>query len=127
MNGFRDGSLQIMVATDIAARGIDVTTISHVINYDMPSTVESYIHRIGRTGRADRIGEAYTLTLDEDQLLVRKIERVLGKRIEQRRLDDFNYDAKAAGATRHPTLVQARPRRPANNNRHRHGKHQKQN
>jgi ATP-dependent RNA helicase RhlE len=128
MNGFRDGSLQIMVATDIAARGIDVTTISHVINYDMPSTVESYIHRIGRTGRADREGEAYTLTLDEDQLLVRKIERVLGNRLEQRRLEDFNYDAKAAGPARHPTLVQARPRRPVNNNnRSRHGSNQKQN
>ena len=115
MNGFRDGSLKIMVATDIAARGIDVNTISHVINYDMPSTVESYIHRVGRTGRAEREGEAYTLTLQEDQLLVRKIERVLGSKLEQRRLEDFNYDAKSAGPARHPTLKPARSSRPANN------------
>ncbi len=114
MNGFRDGSLKIMVATDIAARGIDVNTISHVINYDMPSTVESYIHRIGRTGRAERVGEAYTLTVQEDQLLVRKIERVLGRQIEQRKLTDFNYAAKSAGPARHPTLKHVRPRRPVN-------------
>lgn len=113
MNGFRDGSLQILVATDIAARGIDVTTVSHVINYDMPNTVESYIHRIGRTGRAERAGEAYTFTLQEDQLLVRKIERVLGNKLEQRKLEGFNYDAKAAGAPNHPTMKIAQSRRPA--------------
>lgn len=105
MNGFRDGTLQILVATDIAARGIDVTSISHVINYDMPSTVESYIHRIGRTGRADKEGEAYTLTTDDDRDLIRKIERVLGNQLEQRKLDDFNYTAKASGPARHPTLT----------------------
>jgi ATP-dependent RNA helicase RhlE len=116
MNGFRDGSLQIMVATDIAARGIDVNSISHVVNFDMPSTVESYIHRIGRTGRAERVGEAYTLTTQEDQLLVRKIERVLGSRLEQRTLEDFNYDAKAAGPARHPTLKHVQPKRNTNNN-----------
>ncbi len=112
MNGFRDGSLQILVATDIAARGIDVTTVSHVINYDMPSTVEAYIHRIGRTGRAERDGEAYTFTQHEDQHLVRKIERVLGSKLAQRKLDDFNYDAKAAGIARHPTLKIVHSRRP---------------
>jgi ATP-dependent RNA helicase RhlE len=116
MNGFRDGSLQIMVATDIAARGIDVNSISHVVNFDMPSTVESYIHRIGRTGRAERVGEAYTLTTQEDQLLVRKIERVLGSRLEQRKLEDFNYDAKAAGPARHPTLKPVPPKRNTNSN-----------
>jgi ATP-dependent RNA helicase RhlE len=118
MNGFRDGSLQIMVATDIAARGIDVNSISHVVNFDMPSTVESYIHRIGRTGRAERVGEAYTLTTQEDLLLIRKIERVLGKKLEQRTLEDFNYDAKAVGPARHPTLkyAQPKPNRSANNN-----------
>jgi len=115
MNGFRDGSLKILVATDIAARGIDVTSISHVINYDMPSTVESYIHRIGRTGRAEKIGEAYTLILQEDQILIRKIERVLGSRLEQRKLEGFNYDAKGTGPARHPTLQQARPQRSSSN------------
>jgi len=116
MNGFRDGSLQILVATDIAARGIDVTTISHVINYDMPSTVESYIHRIGRTGRAARIGEAYTLTVQEDLLLVRKIEKVLGNKLEQRRITGFNYDVKSTAAPRNPTLKYVPQRRPSTNN-----------
>lgn len=115
MNGFRDGSLQILVATDIAARGIDVTSTSHVINYDMPSTVESYIHRIGRTGRAEKNGDAYTLTTQEDMLLVRKIERVLGSKLEQRQLADFNYDAKAAGPARHPTLKIVQRKHPGNN------------
>lgn len=91
MNSFRDGSLQILVATDIASRGIDVTKISHVINYDMPNTVETYIHRIGRTGRADKMGEAFTLVTQEDLSQVRDIERVLGNRLEQRKLDDFDY------------------------------------
>jgi ATP-dependent RNA helicase RhlE len=98
MSGFRDGSLQILVATDIASRGIDVTTISHVINFDIPSTVEAYIHRIGRTGRAAKEGDAFTLITDEDLSEVRSIERVLGKKLEQRKLEDFNY--KAAGPSR---------------------------
>ena len=91
MDGFRDGSLQILVATDIASRGIDVTSISHVINYDIPSTVETYIHRIGRTGRAAKEGEAFTLITPEDQSQVRAIERVLGRKIEQHIFDNFNY------------------------------------
>jgi ATP-dependent RNA helicase RhlE len=91
MNGFRDGSVQILVATDIASRGIDVSGISHVINYDMPDTVEAYIHRIGRTGRADKMGEAFTLITDEDNIEVRNIERVLGNRLEQCKLEDFDY------------------------------------
>jgi ATP-dependent RNA helicase RhlE len=95
MNGFRDGSLQILVATDIAARGIDVTSISHVINYDIPDTVENYIHRIGRTGRAAKEGEAFTLITRDDQSEVRAIERVQGRKIEQREFDDFDYAAKA--------------------------------
>jgi ATP-dependent RNA helicase RhlE len=95
MSGFRDGTLQILVATDIASRGIDVTSISHVINYDIPSTVEAYIHRIGRTGRAAKEGEAFTLITQEDQSEVRAIERVLGKKIEQCKLEDFDYATSA--------------------------------
>lgn len=96
MNGFRDGSVQILVATDIASRGIDVKNISHVFNYDMPNTVEAYIHRIGRTGRADKTGEAFTLITSENHAEVRNIERTLGKKIEQRILDGFDYNAKEA-------------------------------
>ena len=91
INGFRDGTYDLLVATDVASRGIDVSDVSHVINFDMPTTVDAYIHRIGRTGRAEHTGEAFTLTLSEDEPLVRKIESVLGSRIERRRLPDFDY------------------------------------
>jgi len=93
MNGFRDGTVQILVATDIASRGIDVSAISHVINYDIPDTVEAYIHRIGRTGRADKKGEAFTLVTHEDHDEVSNIERVLGNRLEHCKLEDFDYSA----------------------------------
>jgi ATP-dependent RNA helicase RhlE len=91
LDGFRDGKFQILVATDIAARGIDVTQISHVINYDIPSTPEAYIHRIGRTGRATRSGEAFTLVTEEDKIMVRAINRIIGSKIEQRFLSTFDY------------------------------------
>lgn len=91
INGFRDGKYDILVATDIAARGIDVSEISHVINYDMPDTVDAYTHRIGRTGRAENSGEAFTFASQEDALMIRDIEKVLGTRIEQRSLSGFDY------------------------------------
>lgn len=93
LNGFRDGTFQILVATDIAARGIDVSQVSHVINYDIPSTPEAYTHRIGRTGRAARSGDAFTLVSSEDTDMIRAIERVLGSRIKNATVDGFNYDA----------------------------------
>ena len=92
LDGFRDGTYQILVATDIAARGIDVTRVSHVINYDIPSTPDAYIHRIGRTGRATRSGEAFTFITGEDKVMVRAINRIIGASIEQRILPDFDYD-----------------------------------
>ena len=95
LDGFRDGTFQILVATDIAARGIDVTKISHVINYDIPSTPEAYIHRIGRTGRATRSGEAFTLVTGEDKDMVRAINRIIGSEIEQRILSTFEYGSPA--------------------------------
>ncbi len=95
IDGFRDGSYKIMVATDIASRGIDVTQISHVINYDMPDTVDAYTHRIGRTGRVSRTGDAFTLLTAEDEPLVRPIERALGEKIERRQLEGFDYRAPA--------------------------------
>jgi len=93
LEGFRDGTFQILVATDIAARGIDVTQVSHVINYDIPSTPEAYIHRIGRTGRATRSGEAFTLITGEDKDMVRAIDKTIGASIERRTLADFDYNA----------------------------------
>ena len=99
MNGFKSGKYQVLVATDIAARGIDVSNVSHVINYDMPSTPEAYIHRIGRTGRAERSGEAFTLITDEDKQMVKAIHGVIGMPVVQRTLSDFNYHAPLATTT----------------------------
>ncbi len=95
LDGFRDGSYQILVATDIAARGIDVSNISHVINYDMPDTTDAYTHRIGRTGRAAKTGDAFTFVCKEDEPQVRAIERVLGARIERRVVKNFDYTTPA--------------------------------
>lgn len=94
LNSFRDGSLQILVATDIASRGIDVAGISHVINYDIPETVEAYTHRIGRTGRANKLGDAFTLVTREDMSKVRAIERTTGVRLKNITIADFDYNAR---------------------------------
>jgi ATP-dependent RNA helicase RhlE len=91
LDGFRDGSYQVLVATDIAARGIDVSRISHVINYDIPDCPDSYTHRIGRTGRAEKTGDAFTFVTREDEPMVRSIERVLGSKVERRLLQGFDY------------------------------------
>lgn len=91
LDGFRDGSYQVLVATDIAARGIDVSRISHVINYDMPDTTDAYTNRIGRTGRAAKTGDAFTFITREDDDMVRSIERVLGEKVERRTLKGFDY------------------------------------
>ena len=96
MDGFRDGRFDIMVATDIAARGIDVSQISHVINFDIPGTPEAYTHRIGRTGRAAKTGDAYTFVSQEDDGMVREIERRMGNRIERRKLEGFDYTKAAS-------------------------------
>jgi ATP-dependent RNA helicase RhlE len=93
LNGFKDGRYQIMVATDIAARGLDVENISHVINFDMPDTADAYIHRIGRTGRMERTGDAFTLVTTEDGELVRTLEKIMGKPLPRRTMDDFDYKA----------------------------------
>jgi ATP-dependent RNA helicase RhlE len=95
LNGFRSGKYQILVATDIAARGIDVSQISHVINYDMPDTADAYTHRIGRTGRAARTGDAFTFVTRKERDFVWNIEKVLGEKIESRTLEDFDYTVKA--------------------------------
>jgi ATP-dependent RNA helicase RhlE len=92
IDGFREGKYDILAATDVAARGIDVADISHVINFDVPDTADAYTHRIGRTGRAHRSGEAFTLAGQADEPMIREIEKLLGSKIERRRLPDFNYD-----------------------------------
>jgi superfamily II DNA/RNA helicase len=91
LDGFRDGSYRILVATDIAARGIDVLGISHVINYDMPDTIDAYTHRIGRTGRAEKTGDAFSFITREDEYVVRGIEHILGEKMERRAMKEFDY------------------------------------
>jgi len=93
LNGFKSGKYQVMVATDIAARGLDVESISHVINYDVPDTVDAYIHRIGRTGRAEQEGDAFTIVTPEDNDMVRDIERALGQKIARLTVEGFDYSA----------------------------------
>jgi ATP-dependent RNA helicase RhlE len=94
LDGFRNGKFDVLVATDIAARGIDVSEISHVINFDMPDTVDAYIHRIGRTGRAQATGKAFTFCTSEDESMIRDIEKVLGHKIDRERLDGFDYSSR---------------------------------
>jgi ATP-dependent RNA helicase RhlE len=89
MDNFRNGRIRVLVATDIASRGIDVSQISHVINYDMPDTADAYTHRIGRTGRMTRLGTALTLVTQDDLPMVRTIERLLGRSLEKRKLAGF--------------------------------------
>ena len=110
LEGFRDGTFQILVATDIAARGIDVTQVSHVINYDVPSTPDAYIHRIGRTGRATHSGEAFTFVTRDDRDMVRAIHRIIDSKIEQRTLSTFDYKATAPMRDNHPKRAR-KPRR----------------
>ncbi len=92
LDGFRAGSFKVMVATDIASRGLDVLEISHVINYDMPDGTDTYIHRIGRTGRVGQSGDAFTFVTREDEPMVRLIEQVLKKPLERRTLSGFDYN-----------------------------------
>ena len=92
LNGFRNGRYEVMVATDIAARGIDVEQISHVINFDVPHHPEDYVHRIGRTGRAQSIGDAFTIMTGEDVQEVAAIERFIGHKIPRMKLDGFAYE-----------------------------------
>ncbi len=103
LDEFRRGMSQIMVATDVAARGIDVDDISHVINFDVPETPETYIHRIGRTARGDATGDAFTLVDREEEPLIRDIERILKQALPRVTLPDFDYKkAPAEGASQAP-------------------------
>ena len=93
--GFKNGRYRILVATDIAARGIDVTALGHVINFDVPVVPDDYIHRVGRTARAEMTGTAFTLVAPEDEDSLRGIERVIGKRLPRVTVPDFDYQARA--------------------------------
>jgi ATP-dependent RNA helicase RhlE len=92
LEGFRTGKHQVLVATNIAARGLDVEGISHVLNYDVPDHAEDYVHRVGRTARAQASGNAITLVAPDDEPLVHRIEYLLGHKIERKKLPGFDYD-----------------------------------
>jgi ATP-dependent RNA helicase RhlE len=91
LRGFRDGRFEVLVATDIAARGLDIADVSHVINYDVPQHPEDYIHRIGRTGRMEAKGDAFTLMVAEDSRHVNAIERFISQKIPRIKLENFDY------------------------------------
>jgi ATP-dependent RNA helicase RhlE len=91
LHGFRDGRFEVLVATDIAARGLDIANVSHVVNFDVPQHPEDYIHRIGRTGRAEATGDAFTLMVAEEAQHVQAIERFISRKIERTKLENFDY------------------------------------
>ena len=114
LKGFREGRFEVLVATDIAARGLDIADVSHVINYDVPQHPEDYIHRIGRTGRAEATGDAFTIMVAEDAAHVFAIERFISQKIPRVKMEDFPYqytalfeESKPGAPTGHPGKVRA--------------------
>ena len=102
LNDFKAGIVRVLVATDIAARGIDVDGISHVVNYDFPMHSEDYVHRIGRTGRAQAVGDAISFVTPEDQAPLRSLERFIGRGIVRKRAEGFDYSAPASPSDHAP-------------------------
>ncbi len=117
MDAFRSGRVKIMVATDIAARGIDVSQVTHVINYDVPDTADAYTHRTGRTGRMDHLGTALSLVTQEDMPMVKTIERLMGQTLERRRVS--GYEVNLNHFTQPAQPKQATPRSWTNHSRSR--------
>src|SRR3954451_5538905 len=111
LKDFKSGAVRVLVATDIAARGIDVDGISHVVNYDFPLHPEDYVHRIGRTGRAHAVGDAISFVTSEDQSALRSLERFIGRGIVRKRAEGFDYNAPAPEGE-HRRRGEARPVRP---------------
>ncbi|MEZ0575484.1 DEAD/DEAH box helicase [Halodesulfovibrio aestuarii] len=110
MCGFRRGKYAILVATDIAARGLDISCVSHVINYDFPPTVDTYIHRIGRTGRASATGSAFTFVSPEDAPMMKTLERAFDDEIICCYLDNFDYSAQQRSTAAKPAKLKKQPR-----------------
>jgi ATP-dependent RNA helicase RhlE len=96
LSGFKSGKYRVLVATDIVARGIDVEALEHVVNFDVPNMPDDYIHRVGRTARADATGDAYTLVAPEEERDLKAIERVIGKQLPRRQVSGFDYQARPA-------------------------------
>jgi ATP-dependent RNA helicase RhlE len=122
LRGFKSGKYRVLVATDIAARGIDVTALGHVVNFDVPVVPDDYVHRVGRTARAEATGSAFTLVSSEEEESLRAIEKAIGSRLPRVTLPDFDYRASAPP----PPPATHRPRRqqrawPHHGDRHRQG------
>ncbi|HEV3486023.1 MAG TPA: DEAD/DEAH box helicase [Vicinamibacterales bacterium] len=118
LESFRKGHARVLVATDIASRGIDVEGISHVINFDFPMHPEDYVHRIGRTGRAEAVGDAVSFVTPDDEPYVRDLEKMIRRTIPRRKVEGFDYTDRAPAATSpspraRPTARKADPPRPA--------------
>ena len=109
LEDFKKGKIEILIATDIASRGLDIAGVSHVINYDVPQHAEDYVHRIGRTGRAKNVGEAFTLVASDEIAELSRIERYIGRPIERRKLEGFEY--------RYEPLIENKTSRPKKRNR----------
>jgi ATP-dependent RNA helicase RhlE len=120
LDRFRQGKTQIMVATDIAARGIDIDDISHVINFDIPNTPEDYIHRIGRTARAEATGDAFTLVDRDEEPMVKEIEHALKQTLPRVTLPDFDYKGSSKSQDHHPKAHQPRHHQAKSNHRRHH-------
>ena len=119
LKDFKSGAVRVLVATDVAARGIDVDGISHVVNYDFPMHAEDYVHRIGRTGRAQAVGDAISFITPEDQGSLRSLERFIGRGIVRKKAEDFDYDQAAPPRDEHGRGARVRqpriePRLPGN-------------
>jgi ATP-dependent RNA helicase RhlE len=95
--GFKNGQYKVLVATDIAARGIDIESLGHVVNFDVPQAPDDYIHRVGRTARAGEVGDAFTFVAPDEQNDLRAIEKAIGKRLPQITIPDFDYNARPEG------------------------------
>jgi ATP-dependent RNA helicase RhlE len=117
LEGFKAGRSDVLVATDIAARGIDVVALGHVVNFDVPGASEDYIHRVGRTGRAELTGEAFTFVAPEDESSLRAIERAIGKPLPRVLLPDFDYKQRPPEQAPEPRQL-SHGRRPAPHPRH---------
>ena len=102
LKDFKSGAVRVLVATDIAARGIDVDGISHVVNFDFPMHAEDYVHRIGRTGRAHAVGDAISFVTPEDHAALRSLERFIGRGIVRKRAEGFDYQSSAPPTTEAP-------------------------
>src|SRR5690554_2575744 len=113
LSDFKTGQVLILVATDIAARGLDIDKLPYVINYDLPQVAEDYVHRIGRTGRAGQVGHAISLVMDEEFKTLKAIEKLIGQPIERCQLDGF-AEVPLTGKTPPPKQGQRPPRNPAN-------------